>query len=94
MTGYFAVRETVGMGTPRQITENQLSRKQAELDHHTAKLKSAGKTDADLCNDTKWRHLSGDASQLRARLARIAEVEANNAEVARLKAEREGAVAE
>ncbi len=79
------------MGTPRQTTENQLSRKQAELEHHTTKLKSAGKTDADFPNDTKWRHLAGDASQLRARLVKIAEVEANNVEVARLKAEREAA---
>ena len=85
-----AVGETVGMGT-RKTTENQLTRLQAELDHHVAKLKSAGKSDADFANDTKWRHLNGDAGQLRARLARIAEVEANDAEVARLKAEREAA---
>lgn len=79
------------MGTPRQTTENQLSRLQAALDQHTAKLKAAGKTDADFPNDTKWRHLSADISQIRARLVKIASVEATNAEVARLKAEREAA---
>ncbi len=84
-----AVGETVGMGTPRETTEKQLSQLQAALDQHTAKLKSTGKTDADLPNDTKWRHLSADASQIRARLVKISEVEANNVEVARLKAERE-----
>ncbi len=82
------------MGTSRQITENQLNRLQAALDQHAAQLKSAGKTDADLPNDTKWRHLSADASQIRARLVKISSVEANNAEVARLKAEREAATAE
>lgn len=79
------------MGTPRQTTENQLSRLQAALDQHSAKLKAAGKSEADFPNDTKWRHLSGDVSQIRARLVAISKVEANNAEVARLKSEREAA---
>ena len=79
------------MGTPRQTTENQLSRLQAALDQHCAKLKAAGKSEADFPNDTKWRHLSGDVSQIRARLVAISAVEANNVEVARLKAEREAA---
>lgn len=77
------------MGTPRETTERQLSRLQDALNKHTEKLKAAGKAEADFPNDTKWRHLSGDASQIRARLVTISKVEATNAEVARLKAERE-----
>ena len=85
------VGEFAGMGTARPITELQLARLGAEMDHYTAKLKAAGKTEADFLKDTKWRKLNGDASQIRARLRTITVVEANNAEVARLKAEREAA---
>ncbi len=79
------------MGTPRQTTELQLARLKVELDQHTAKLTAAGKTAADFENDAKWRKLEGDSRQIRARLRKISEVEANNVEVARLKAEREAA---
>lgn len=79
------------MGTPRQTTELQLARLKVELDQYTAKLTAAGKTAADFENDAKWRKLEGDSRQIRARLRKISEVEANNAEVARLKAEREAA---
>ena len=79
------------MGTARPITESQLARLTAEMELYTAKLKAAGKTQADFANDTKWRKLNGDASQIRARLRAISTVEANNVEVARLKAEREAA---
>lgn len=77
------------MGTPRATTEGQLNRLQTALDQHVAKLKSAGKTEADFENDTKWRHLNGDASQVRARLLKITQVEERDAEVVRRKAERE-----
>ena len=83
------VGEFAGMGTARPITELQLARLTAELDQYAAKLKAAGKTEADFPNDTKWRKLNGDASQIRARLRAISAVEANNVEVARLKAERD-----
>ncbi len=86
-----AVGEQVVMGTPRQTTELQLARLKAALDQHTAKLTAAGKTEADFENDTKYRKLEGDSRQIRARLRKISEIEANNAEVARLKGEREAA---
>ncbi len=87
----FVVGEIVGMGTPRQTTELQLARLKVELDHHSAKLAAAGKTEAEFQNDAKWRKLAGDSRQIRARLRKISEVEAQNVEVARLKAEREAA---
>ena len=81
------------MGTARSITESQLARLTAELDQHSAKLKAAGKSEADYQNDTKWRKLNGDASQIRSRLRAMDAVAANNAEVAKRKAERESAEA-
>ena len=86
-----AVGELAGMGTARPITELQLARLTAEMDQYTAKLKADGKTETDFLKDTKWRKLNGDARQIRARLRAISTVEANNVEVARLKAEREAA---
>ncbi|MDB5338021.1 MAG: hypothetical protein JWN70_3640 [Planctomycetaceae bacterium] len=79
------------MGTPRQTTELQLARLKVALDQHTAKLTAAGKTAESFKDDAKWRKLEGDSRQIRARLRKISEVEANNVEVARLKAEREAA---
>lgn len=86
-----AVGEIAGMGTPRQTTELQLARLKAELDQHVAKLTAAGKTAVDFPNDAKWRKLDGDSRQIRARLRKISEVEARDAEVIRAKAEREAA---
>ena len=83
--------ETAGMGTSRSITERQLKNLQADRELHASKLKAAGKSDADLALDTKWRKLNGDVEQIESRLRTIAVIEAREEAVAKAKAEREGA---
>lgn len=76
------------MGTPRNITENQLKNLKSDRDVHASKLKAAGKSDDDLALDTKWRKLNGDVRQVESRLRQIAVIEAREAAVAQAKADK------
>lgn len=74
------------MGTPRSTTESQLKNLKSDREQHASKLKAAGKSDADLALDTKWRKLNGDVRQVEGRLRQIAVIEAREAAVAEAKA--------
>jgi hypothetical protein len=79
------------MGTPRSTTEIQLKNLKSDRELHASKLKAAGKSDADLARNTKWRKLNGDVRQIEARLRQIAFIESREAAVVEAKAAREAA---
>jgi tetrahydromethanopterin S-methyltransferase subunit G len=54
-------------------------------------LNAAGKERAQFRKDPRWRQLNADVNAIRRRLDRVAEIEANNAEVAQRKAEKQAA---
>lgn len=81
------------MGTSRRITETQLQHAKAALAVRTKAL-TEKKIEAKKFNtDPQWRRLNARVRQINARLRKIGEVETNNAEVARLKAERDARIA-
>jgi hypothetical protein len=80
------------MGTSRRITESQLERAQAALAVRTKAL-TEKKLDAKKFNtDPQWRRLNARVRQISARLRVVGAIEANNAEVARLKEERQARI--
>ena len=82
------VGETVGMGTPRSTTERQLKNLPSDRDLHASKLKAAGKSDAAIATDVKWRQLNGDVHQIEVRLRAIGAIEAREAAAVEAKAAR------
>lgn len=76
------------MGTSRRITESQMERAQAALAVRVKALKEKGVEAKKFKSDPAWRKLDARVRQIRMRLRVLTEVETNNAEVVRLKAER------
>ena len=81
------------MGTSRRITESQLERAKAALAVRVMALKEKGLEAKKFKSDPQWRHLDANVRQISARLRKVAEIEANNEEVAKLKVERVARVA-
>lgn len=76
------------MGTSRRITESQLERAKAELAVRVKALTDGGVDAKKFKSDPVWRKLDARVRQISMRLRKVAEIESNNAEVARLKEER------
>ena len=81
------------MGTSRRITESQLERAKAALAVRVKALQEKGMEAKKFKNDPQWRNLDAHVRQISMRLRKIADVEANNEEVAKLKVERLARVA-
>src|SRR5262245_65992639 len=81
------------MGSSRQITESQLERAQADLAVRVKALTDQGIEAGTFKRDPLWRRLDGRVRQISMRLRKVAEVEANNETVARLKVERAARIA-
>ncbi len=81
------------MGTSRQVTESQLERAKAALAVRVKALESKGVESGKFRNDPQWRKLDARVRQIIARLRKVGEIEANNAELLRLKEEREARIA-
>jgi hypothetical protein len=76
------------MGTSRRITESQLERAKADLAVRVKALQEKGVDSKKYKTDPQWRNLDAHVRQINMRLRKIAEVEANNDAVAKLKVER------
>lgn len=76
------------MGTSRHITESQLDRAKAALAVRVKALEGKGVAPEKFRNDPQWRKLDARVRQIGARLRKVAQIETNNAEVAKLKEER------
>ncbi len=81
------------MGTSRRITESQLERAKADLAVRVKALQEKGIESKKFKSDPQWRNLDAHVRQISMRLRKIAEVEANNETVAKLKAERVARIA-
>ncbi len=81
------------MGTSRRITESQLERAKAALTVRVNALKEKGLEAKKFKSDPQWRHLDANVRQISRRLRKVAEIEANNEDVAKLKVERVARVA-
>lgn len=77
------------MPLSRDTLERQLKLAETTLGQRASKL---GGNDAVLKADPVWRKWNADCVALRRRLRAVAAVEANNAELLRLKAEKEAGV--
>ncbi len=77
------------MPLSRDTLERQLKLAEITLGQRATKL---GNDTAVLKADPVWRKWNADCSALRRRLRAVAAVEANNAELLRLKAEKESGV--
>jgi hypothetical protein len=69
------------MPLSRKVLERQLTVATADLKQRTATLAAAGVQDAAQRLDPQWRQLNAQCSAVRRRLAAVAAVEANNAEL-------------
>jgi hypothetical protein len=76
------------MGTSRRITESQLERAKAALAVRVKALQEKGTEAKKFSSDPHWRQLNARVRQIAARLRKVAEVEVNNSEIAKLKVER------
>ncbi len=76
------------MGTSRKITESQLDHAKSALAVRVKALQGRQIEPKKFKTDPQWRKLDARVRQIARRLGALAEVEANNAEVARLKEER------
>src|SRR5262245_31930225 len=76
------------MGTSRRTTESQLERAKAALAARVKALEEKGVEKKDFESDPMWRKLDSRVRQINMRLRTVAAIEANNAEVSKLKAER------
>lgn len=76
------------MGTSRKITESQLDHAKAALAVRVKALQGKQVEPKKFKTDPQWRRLDARVRQIARRLGTLAGVEANNAEVARLKEER------
>jgi hypothetical protein len=76
------------MGTSRRITESQFDRAKAALAVRVKALQEKGLDAQKFKSDPHWRQLNAQVRQIAARLRKVAEIEANNEEVAKLKVER------
>jgi hypothetical protein len=76
------------MGTSRRITESQLERAKAALAVRVKALEENGTEVKKYSSDPHWRQLNARVRHIAARLRKVAEVETNNEEVAKLKVER------
>jgi hypothetical protein len=81
------------MGTSRRITESQLERARVDLAVRVKALQEKGVDARKYKTDPQWRNLDAHVRQISMRLRKIAEVEANNETVAKLKVERIARVA-
>ncbi len=77
------------MPLSRETLERQLKLAETTLGQRASKL---GNEAAVLKADPVWRKWNADCAALRRRLRAVATVEANNAELLRLKAEKEAGV--
>jgi hypothetical protein len=76
------------MGTSRKITESQLDHAKAALAVRVKALQGKQVEQKKFKTDPQWRKLDARVRQIARRLGALAGVEANNAEVSRLKEER------
>jgi hypothetical protein len=76
------------MGTSRPKTETQLEQAKAALELHVKALQAKGTDAKKFKTSPQWRSLDAKVRQIRMRLRKIAEIEANNQELAKLKVER------
>src|SRR5260370_36317584 len=81
------------MGTSRRITESQLDHARAALAVRVKALKDKGVDAKKFRADPQWRRLDARVRQINMRLRKIAEIEAVNVEIAKLKVERLARVA-
>jgi seryl-tRNA(Sec) selenium transferase len=79
------------MPLSRQTLERQMQAAKDALSAWVQTLNAAGKERAQFRKDPRWRQLNADVNAIRRRLDRVAEIEANNAEVAQRKAEKQAA---
>jgi hypothetical protein len=77
------------MPLARPVLERQLKLAEQTLALRAQVLKQGGKEAAAFATDPQWRSASAACTTVRRRLNAVAKVEANNAEVERLKAARE-----
>lgn len=81
------------MGTSRQVTESQLERAKAALAVRVKALENKGIESGKFRSDPQWRKLDARVRQIIARLRKVGEIEANNAELLKLKEERQARIA-
>lgn len=77
------------MPLSRSVLERQIALAKTELSDWVAQLSKDGVDRAGFRNNARWRTLNARCDQIQRRLNSLAAVEANNAEVARRKAEAE-----
>ncbi len=90
----FLLIEMIAMGISRATTERQLQLAKDDLAAATKKLQAAQVAEASYGLHPSWRSAAAKVKQIGARLRKIASIEAQNEEVARLKAEKLAAAAQ
>jgi hypothetical protein len=82
------------MPLSRSTLERQMQGAKDALAECVKTLTDKGIERSQFKKNPRWRQLNADCNAIRRRLERVAEIEANNAEVAQRKAEKLGAAAE
>jgi hypothetical protein len=76
------------MPLSRTTLEHQLQQAKAVLAVWVKSLTEKGIERPEFKKNPKWRHLNAQCNKIKRRLNRVADIEANNAEVAARKAEK------
>jgi uncharacterized membrane protein len=84
-------KETRLMGTSRKITESQYQDARAAVQRRVAVLEKSGVSGDGLQRDPQWRRLDAHARQINSRLRKLRELDALEADLARLKQEKAAA---
>ena len=80
------------MPLSRTTLEHQLQQAKDALAVWVKSLTTEGVERPEFRKNPKWRHLNAQCNKVKRRLNRVAEIEANNAEVTQRKAEKLAAV--
>jgi len=86
-------KEPRAMPLSRSTLEFQTSQAKAALAKWVAVLTEKGVERPAFRRDPKWRQLNADCNMIKRRLNRVAEIEANNEDVAKRKADKLAALA-
>ena len=85
---YGREKEPRAMPLSRSTLEHMMKLAKDSLDKWVAVLKEKGVERTAFRRNPKWRQLNAECNKIKRRLNRVAEIEAINTEVARLKAEK------